>query len=169
MDDQQIPDEPLEWRPATVSWPQIPAEMVASLALGMEDDLIVAARHGYSMEAFRELEKQPHFQKLVAVKRAEFEKTGVTFRAKAGWMAEELLEKVYLMAAAPDASFSQAHEALKTMIKAAGLEPKDDKVANSAPTFSISIDLGASSVQLSNSQVISPEQLPEIIEMEPRK
>lgn len=154
-----IGDEPLEYRPKTVSWPQISDEMVASLALGMEDELIVAARHGLSMEAFLELSIQPWFQTQVQAKRAELEKTGVTFKAKAAWMAGELLDQVYLSAASMDSSLNQKHEVLKTLIKAAGLEPKEEKVQNTGPSFQISIDLGGGqSVSLSNN-VIQPVTL----------
>lgn len=146
-----IGDEPLEYRPKTVSWPQISDEMVASLALGMEDDLVVASRHGLSMEAYLELSIQPWFQNQVQAKRAELEKTGVTFKTKAAWMAGELLDQVYLSAASMDSSLSQKHEVLKTLIKAAGLEPKEEKVQNTGPSFQISIDLGGGqSVSLSN-------------------
>lgn len=146
-----IGDEPLEYRPKTVSWPQISDEMVASLALGMEDELIVAARHGLSMEAFLELSIQPWFQTQVQAKRAELEKNGVTFKAKAAWMAGELLDQVYLSAASMDSSLNQKHEVLKTLIKAGGLEPKEEKVQNTGPSFQISIDLGGGqSVSLTN-------------------
>ena len=57
-------------------------------------------------------------------------------------MAEDLLEKVYLLAASPQASFTQSHDALKTMIKGAGLEPKEEKVQAVGSTFAINIDLG---------------------------
>jgi len=146
-----IGDEPLEYRPKTVSWPQISDEMVASLALGMEDELIVAARHGLAMETYLELASQQWFQNQVQAKRAEYEKTGVTFKAKAAWMAGELLDQVYLHASSSDASLNQKHEVLKTLLKAGGLEPKEEKVQNTGPSFQISIDLGGGqSVSLSN-------------------
>lgn len=151
LEDTEIGDEPLEYRPTTTSFPQISDEMVASIALGLEDDLVVASRHGLSVEKYREIEAQPWFQLQVAAKRSEFERNGVTFKAKAAWMAGELLERVYLMAADNNASFSQAHEALKTLIKAGGLEPKEEKVQNTGPSFQISIDLGGGqTVSLSN-------------------
>lgn len=152
MLDMELGDEPLEYGVKTTSFPQVSEEMLHSLALGMEDELIIIGRHGVSVEQFRELEKQPWFSNRIMQLRSEFEKNGVTFKAKAGWMAGELLDKAYLLAAAPDASFSQVHDALKTMIKVAGLEPKEEKQANLGPGFSISIDLGAHSVSISNDQ-----------------
>jgi hypothetical protein len=144
-------DFPLEYKPKTVSFPQISEEMVASVALGLEDELIVAARHGVSVEDYNELALQPWFQLQVQMKRSEYEKNGVTFKAKAAWMAGDLLDQVYLSAASTDASLSQKHEVLKTLIKAAGLEPKEEKVKDVGPGFSISIDLGGGqSISLSN-------------------
>jgi hypothetical protein len=153
-------DFPLEYKPKTVSFPQISDEMVASVALGLEDELIVAARHGMSIEDYNELAAQPWFQLQVQMKRSEYEKNGVTFKAKAAWMAGDLLDQVYLSAASTDASLSQKHEVLKTLIKAAGLEPKEEKVKDTGPGFSISIDLGGGqSVSLTNQQGFTPVTL----------
>jgi hypothetical protein len=140
----------IEYELKNVSFPQIPEEMMNSIALGMEDDLLIASRHGFSVENYQELEKQPWFQAKIAVLRSDFEKNGVTFKAKAGWMASELLDKVYVQAASSDASLNQRHEVLKTLIKAGGLEPKEEKSSQIGTTFSIQIDLGSNSVSLSN-------------------
>lgn len=150
----EVDDSPLEYGVKNVSFPQVSEEMLHSLALGMEDELIIIGRHGVAVEQFRELEKQPWFISRIMQLRSEFEKNGVTFKAKAGWMAGELLDKAYLLAASPDASFSQVHDTLKTLIKVAGLEPKEEKQANSGPGFSISIDLGERSVNITNDQNI---------------
>jgi hypothetical protein len=159
-EDVSMDDFPLEYKPKTVSFPQISDEMVASVALGLEDELIVAARHGVSVEDYNELAAQPWFQLQVQMKRSEYEKNGVTFKAKAAWMAGDLLDQVYLSAASTDASLSQKHEVLKTLIKAAGLEPKEEKVKDVGPGFSISIDLGGGqSINLSNQQTITPVTL----------
>ena len=160
MDDlPDIPDDELEYKPKTVSFPQISDEMVASIALGLEDDLIVASRHGFSIEQYRTLEAQPWFQLQVASKRSEFERNGVTFKAKAAWMAGELLDKVYLQAADPNASFGQTHEALKTMMKAAGLEAKEEKKGDSGPSFQISIDLGGGNTLSLSNNVLQPQAI----------
>jgi hypothetical protein len=160
LDGTDVDDSPLEYKPKTVSFPQISEEMLASVALGLEDELIVAARHGLSIEQYQELAAQPWFQLQVQVKRSEYEKNGVTFKAKAAWMAGELLDQVYVTAASGEASLSQKHEVLKTLIKAAGLEPKEEKVKDTGPGFSISIDLGGGqSISLSNQQTLTPVTL----------
>jgi hypothetical protein len=159
-EDVPMDDLPLEYKQKTVSFPQISEEMIASVALGLEDELIVAARHGMSVEDYNELAVQPWFQLQVQMKRSEYEKNGVTFKAKAAWMAGDLLDQVYLSAASTDASLSQKHEVLKTLIKAAGLEPKEEKVKDTGPGFSISIDLGGGqSVSLTNQQGFTPVTL----------
>ena len=160
VDDTPMDDSPLEYRPKNTSFPQISDEMVASVALGLEDELIVASRHGLSVEQYQELAAQPWFQLQVQVKRSEYEKNGVTFKAKAAWMAGELLDQVYVTAASQDASLNQKHEVLKTLIKAAGLEPKEEKLKDTGPGFTISIDLGGGqSISLSNQQTLSPVTL----------
>lgn len=160
LEDIKLDDTPLEYKPKTVSFPQISDEMVASVALGLEDELIVASRHGMSIEQYQELAAQPWFQLQVQVKRSEYEKNGVTFKAKAAWMAGELLDQVYVTAASGDASLNQKHEVLKTLIKAAGLEPKEEKLKDTGPGFSISIDLGSGqSISLSNQKTLTPVTL----------
>lgn len=158
--DPEIGDEPLDYEEKTTSFPHISDEMVASIALGMEDELIVAARHGLSVEQYQVLEKQKFFQLQVAIKRSEFEKNGVSFKAKATWMAADLLNQVYVSAASQDATLSQKHEVLKTLIKAGGLEPKEEKAQNTGPTFTLSIDLGGGqTMSLSNQPVMQPVTL----------
>ena len=158
--DTEIGDEPLEYGQKSVSFPTISDEMVASIALGMEDELIVASRHGFSIEQYEQLAVQKWFQLQIAMKRSEFEKNGVTFKAKATWMAADLLDQVYLSAASQEASLGQKHEVLKTLIKAGGLEPKAEKFQNTGPTFTLSIDLGGGqTVSLSNQPVMQPVTL----------
>jgi hypothetical protein len=150
-EDQNVGEEPLEYGVKTTSFPLVSDEMVASIALGMEDELIVASRHGLSVEQYKELAATPWFQLQVTAKRSEFVKNGVTFKAKSAWMAGDILDQVYLLASSPDASLGQKHEVLKTLSKLGGLEPKEEKQVQSGPGFSISIDLGGGqSISLSN-------------------
>jgi hypothetical protein len=149
--DTDLDDEPLETRPTLTSFPQIPDEMVASIALGMEDDLVVASRHGFSVEKYQQLSMQPWFQLQVAAKRADLEKNGVTTRAKAAWMAADLMDKAYLMASDNAAGFGQVIEAIKVFAKLGGLEPKEERKVDAGPGFQITIDLGeGNTVSLSN-------------------
>ena len=147
-EDQNIGEEPLEFAPQTKSFPLVSDEMIASIALGMEDELIVASRHGLSVEQYKELAATPWFQLQVTAKRSEFAKNGVTFKAKSAWMAGD--------------SLGQKHEVLKTLSKLGGLEPKEEKQVHAGPGFSISIDLGGGqSISLSNgvNNINQPEVL----------
>jgi hypothetical protein len=75
-------------------------------------------------------------------------------------MAGELLDQVYLSVSSTDSTLSQKHEVLKTLIKAAGLEPKEDRLQNTGPTFTLSIDLGGGqTMSLSNQQTMQPVTL----------
>lgn len=160
VENAEIGDEPLEYGQKQVSFPSISEEMVSSIALGMEDELIVAARHGLSVEQYELLVAQKWFQLQVTLKRSEFEKNGITFKAKASWMAGELLDQVYLSASSTDSTLGQKHEVLKTLIKAAGLEPKEEKLQNTGPSFTLSIDLGGGqTMSLSNQPVMQPVTL----------
>ncbi len=168
LEDQNIGEEPLEYAPKTTSFPLVSDEMVASIALGMEDDLIVAARHGLSVEQYQELAAAPWFQLQVAAKRSEFAKNGVTFKAKSAWMAGDILDQVYLLASSSDASLSQKHEVLKTLSKLGGLEPKEEKQVHTGPGFSISIDLGGGqSISLTNevNQSLNNRKMPEVLDL----
>jgi hypothetical protein len=156
----EIPDGPLSMTPTFTSFPSVPEEMINSIALGLEDDLVVVSRYGMTLEEYRELEVQPWFQLKIQQLRSEFEKNGITFKAKAGWMANDLLHKVYIQASHPDAPLSQVHDVLKTLIKASGLEPKEERNAGASTSFSIQIDLGEQSVNISH--------MPEIIENSPK-
>ena len=54
----------------------------------------------------------------------------------------------------------QKHEVLKTLIKAGGLEPKEEKIQNTGPSFTLSIDLGGGhTMSLSNQPVMQPVTL----------
>lgn len=162
-----VDDEPLEYQPTTKSFPQVSDEMVASIALGLEDDLVVAARHGLSVPQYQELEKQSWFRLTVAAKRSEFERTGVTFKAKAAWMAGDLLDQVYLAASQSDASLAQKHDVLKTLIKAGGLEPKEERQGAAGPGFQITIDMGGGqSISLSSG---APPARPQAIDVETKE
>jgi hypothetical protein len=67
---------------------------------------------------------------------------------------------VYISAASKDATLSQKHEVLKPLIKAGGLEPKEEKAQNTGPTFTLSIDLGGGqTLSLGNQPVMQPVTL----------
>ena len=127
-EDLDLDDDPLEVGPKQQSsFPSVPSEMINSIALGQEEDVIVAARHGYSLESYKELEKQKWFQLQVNIKRSEFESKGITFKTKAAMRAEDLMDDIYVLAKNPKAPLAQKLDAFKTFSKLGGLEPKEEK------------------------------------------
>lgn len=160
----EIPSEPLEIAYRPVSFPRVPPEMIASLALGVDDELVVASRHGFSVEQYHALAKMPAFQRAVAAQRAEFDKTGLTFQVMSAMQAAEVRDRVFTMAMSSEASFPQALEALKTLAKLGNLEPKEAKTSTAAGSgFMIQINLGDKSVKLAsehggNTQALEIEQ-----------
>jgi hypothetical protein len=144
----EIPDEPLEyqWMPKAVT--QIPAEMVAALAQGLEEPADIALRCGFTPEQWSKLQDYKPLQVAVAAKKAELEKDGWVVRQKAAMGADMLLDQVIVQAMSNDTSLGAKLEVFKTLVKVGNLEPKDDKQASAGPGFQISINLGDHSVQI---------------------
>lgn len=153
-DDLDIDDLPLQLGRSNISFPKITQELIASVALGLEDELVIAAKHGFSVEEYQEIQKLRSFQAAVQSQRAEFERSGVNFQTMAALQAAEVRDKFFMMAMHHKASFAQVHDALKTLSKLGNLEPKELKSATTAAAgFSIHIDLGDSkSVSLTAKQ-----------------
>lgn len=154
-EDLNIDDELIEIGHKPVSFPKIPSEMVDSIALGMEDDLVVAARHGFSVEQYRRIAQLKPFQVAVASRRADFEKQGLTFKLKRAMQADDLWDEVYVMAKGHNVPLMQKAEVATRLARFGGLEPKEDRSAGSAgPGFQISINLGEKPLTLSAGPVI---------------
>ena len=115
--------------------------MVTELAYGMEDPVDVAYRYGITASQFADLETHKPFLAEVAAKRAELERGGHTVKVKAAWMAENLLDDMYLRAKSADASINQVQESIKILAKLADLEPKGVQQVASGPGFSVVINI----------------------------
>lgn len=149
-----IGDEPLESDFRPVQIPPVPPEMLFYLALGREDDLVVASRYGFSVEDYHRLCELRPFQVALASQRAQLDKDGITFQVMAAMQAAELRDKTWMQAMGPDVSLTQRLDALKTFAKLGNLEPKEVRGPVGAGTgFSIQINLGDKSVSVSNSPV----------------
>jgi hypothetical protein len=135
----EITDDPLDWGQKPTSFPHIPAEMVHSIALGMEDELVIASRHGFSVEQYQEIAQLKPFQAAVASQRAEFEKSGLTFRLKQAMKADILADEVFVKLMSNETTLVQKLEGLKYFAKVGGLEPKEEKAApiSNLPTIVI--------------------------------
>jgi hypothetical protein len=151
--DVQIDDEPLEygWKPTSMV--DVPPEMVMAIAMGLEDPGVIASRHGFEGAKWAKLQSWKPFLDTVAAQRAEFEKSGLSFRIKAAMKADILADKLFVDAMGNDVTLTQRMEATKMFAKLGNLEPKEEKVAQTGTTFSISIDLGDRSVNLNAQKV----------------
>lgn len=152
LNDTEIDDSPLEPDFRPVQLPPVPPEMLFYLALGREDELLVASRYGFSVEDYQKLCELRPFQVALASQRAQLDKDGITFQVMAAMQAAELRDKTWMQAMGPDVSLTQRLDALKTFAKLGNLEPKEVKGPVSAGTgFSIQINLGDKSISMSNS------------------
>lgn len=151
LNDTEIDDSPLEPDFRPVQLPPVPPEMLFYLALGREDELLVASRYGFSVEDYQKLCELRPFQVALASQRAQLDKDGITFQVMAAMQAAELRDKTWMQAMGPDVSLTQRLDALKTFAKLGNLEPKEVKGPVGAGTgFSIQINLGDKSISMSN-------------------
>lgn len=118
-------------------------EMVAELALGIDPPLDIAAKYNVSAAELQELQALPWFQEAIYRKRDEFSASGMTFAAKAGMMAEELWQKLYVEAMTTAARTEHKIDIATKLTDIAGLKPKI-AAANAGPAgpqFQITINL----------------------------
>ena len=135
MDDQAL--EPIQPGRLTV-----PSEMVAEIAAGLEEPKDIAFRYGIAGEAWDDLSKWAPFQNAVASQKAEYEKSGFTFKVKAKMLTEDVFEDAYKRARSSDATLLQKLEFVKLGAKLADMEPKNTQAVASGPAFSITINMG---------------------------
>ena len=122
----------------------IPPQLVWECAAGLENPTDVAARFGFTGEKWERLQQWPPFIQAVQQQRAEFERNGMTFRLKAGLMAEEMMSQMFKQAIANDTSIMQKLSVFNSLVDVAGLKPdKKQEAASavSAPKFSITINI----------------------------
>jgi len=120
---------------------EVPLEMIAAIATGLEEPLDIAKRYGFDEESFGALCQWPPFVQSVDAKKAEFAATGITFRLKAALMAENLVEHLYVMALTSETTFMQKLDAAKFLTKVGDLEPKPSQNALQTEKFSIVINM----------------------------
>ena len=89
----------------------------------------VIARHKIAAADILEYNKDPVFLKKVEHYQAEVKEKGLTFRLKARAQAEELLTTSYMLIHDPGVSAAVKADLIKSTVKWAGLEPKNDPVS----------------------------------------
>jgi hypothetical protein len=120
----------------------VPSEMIAEIAAGLEDPKDIAFRYGIAGKVWTDLEKWVPFQNAVAAQKAEFEKSGYTFKVKAKVLTEDVFEDAYRIARANNTTLLQKLEFVKLGAKLADMEPKQNTQVQAGPGFSITINLG---------------------------
>jgi hypothetical protein len=121
----------------------IPPQLVWECAAGLENPADVAARFGFEGDKWERLSQWPPFITAVQTQRAEFERNGMTFRLKAGLMAEEMMSQMFKQAIGIDSTILQKLSVFNSLVDVAGLKPDKkavDTTANAAPKFSITIN-----------------------------
>jgi hypothetical protein len=122
----------------------IPPQLVWECAAGLEDPADVAARFGFAGEKWERLQQWPPFIQAVQAQRVEFERNGMTFRLKAGLMAEEMMSQMFKQAISNDSSILQKLSVFNSLVDVAGLKPDKKAVdtnVQAAPKFSITINI----------------------------
>lgn len=97
--------------------------LAVELALKLDDSETIFARHGYSPQAALELIETPAFSALLAKAAEEVRTSGMSFRAKARVMAEDLLQHGYEIATDEQASAAVRADLIQWMARVADLEP----------------------------------------------
>lgn len=122
----------------------VPPQLVWECAAGLEDPDAIAARFDFSGQKWERLKQWPPFVHAVQNQRAEFDRNGMTFRLKAGLMAEEMMTQMFKQAISHDSSILQKLSVFNSLVDVAGLKPDKKAVdvnAQAAPKFSITINI----------------------------
>lgn len=123
----------------------VPPQLVWEIAAGLEEPATVAARFDFEGARWERLSQWPPFIQAVQRQRAEFEREGVTFRLKAGLMAEQVMDQMFKQAVGSDSSILQKLSVFNALVDVSGLKPEKKTnaaaTADAAPKFSITINI----------------------------
>jgi UDP-N-acetyl-D-mannosaminuronate dehydrogenase len=118
-----------------------PATLVTDLALGLDplDDILL--RHNVPQHRWDVLASHPAFIRAVATQAKEFGESGLTFRAKARAQAEDYLQQIDQIVVDATVDPKARIDAIKSVVKWAGLEPREEASQSSSPQVNIQINL----------------------------
>lgn len=102
------------------------------LAMGLDDSADIFQRHGYGRDDALALLELPEFAKLLDRISREVRENGITFRAKARVMAEDLLQHGYEIATDELASAAVRADLIQWFARVGDLEPAAKKVDTGA-------------------------------------
>jgi hypothetical protein len=97
--------------------------LACELAMRFEEPLTVFARYGYDKDQALALLQNEEFGRLLEKVNKEVREKGLSFRAKARAMAEDLLPEAYAIATDDEASASVRADIIQWMTRVADLEP----------------------------------------------
>jgi hypothetical protein len=103
----------------------------------------IMARHAISVNDLLVFNADPVFLRKVDHYRTEVRDKGLTFRLKARAQAEELLTTSWMLIHDPAVSPAVKADLIKSTVKWAGLEPKNDAMGDSGGGVKITINLGS--------------------------
>lgn len=105
----------------------------------------IIRNHGIKATDIIRFNADPVFLRRVDTYRTEIRDKGMTFKLKARAQAEELLTTSWLLIHDPAVSAAVKADLIKSTVKWAGLEPKNDEAATIGGGVKITINLGDSS------------------------
>jgi hypothetical protein len=116
-------------------------KFIAEIAVGWEDEKVIALRYGIDEKTWQLLRKNKEFMAEVSRVRSEFEKDGNMTRLRARMMSIDLMERIYAEAQDPDTPMSAKLDAFKTFANMADMMPRANVKGDSGPGFQIQINL----------------------------
>lgn len=102
----------------------------------------IMGRHQITASDIIKFNSDPVFHKKIEHYRTEIRDKGMTFRLKARAQAEELLTTSYLLIHSPEVSPAVKADLIKSTVKWAGLEPKENQQIEAGGGVRITINLG---------------------------
>ena len=102
----------------------------------------ILKQHQFSRSDYLLFQHDPVFVRSVESYRNEIRDKGLSFKLKARAQAEELLQTSWLLIHSPDVSPAVKADLIKSTVKWAGLEPKEEQnaIATGGVTISINLD-----------------------------
>ena len=150
--------------PVTPSPLELSSEMMLEMAKGFDPWPVIAERYGITGAEYQRMVDWEPFKKEIERIQARLDAEGFTFKLKAGFMATDVLDKVYVDAKRPDITPAQRLEAAKWLAKMADYEPKAAQVQQSGGgfVFQIVLDKSEPPKEINVTRVI--DQKPEEVE-----
>jgi hypothetical protein len=126
---------------------------------GEEVDEILE-RHQIKTQDLLSFNKDPVFLRQVEIYRGEIHDKGILFKTKARMQAEDLLTTSWCLIHNPDVSAAVKADLIKSTVKWAGLEPKND-VSDGGPAGGVRITINLGGQELGDARFVdvSPAEI----------